>query len=86
MNELQQSLRSCSSGNVVFGQLNKDILSEFSEAKLLVRICSSVPSSDKDGLVSDIILWFQYIQFGSILKKKMCEITMYSLTEMRDGQ
>ena len=56
MNELQ-SLRSCS-GNVVFGQLNKDILSEFSEAKLLVRICSSVPSSsDKDGLVSDIIFF-----------------------------
>ena len=38
MNELQ-SLRSNCSGNVVFGQLNKDILSEFSEAKLLVRIC-----------------------------------------------
>ena len=57
MNELQ-SLRSCS-GNVVFGQLNKDILSEFSEAKLLVRICSSVPSSDKDGLVSDIIFWLE---------------------------
>ena len=59
MNELC-SLRSCTSGNVVFGQLNKDILSEFSEAKLLVRICSSVPSSsDKDGLVSDIIFWLE---------------------------
>jgi hypothetical protein len=45
---------------VVFGQLNKDILSEFSEAKLLVRICSSVPSSsDKDGLASDIIFWLE---------------------------
>jgi hypothetical protein len=44
---------------VVFGQLNKDILYEFSEAKLLVRICSSVPSSDKGGLVSDIIFWLE---------------------------
>ena len=58
MNELQ-SLRSNCSGNVVFGQLNKDILSEFSEAKLLVRICSSVPSSDKDGLVSEMIFWLE---------------------------
>ena len=60
---------------MVFGQLNKDIISEFSEAKLLVRICSSVPSSDKDGLVSDGIFWFQNIYSGSILKK-MCEITI----------